>query len=213
MTSPNDPRMPHTPRMSQRAVPPAVFWYVIDRMKAWEEEGILRSRMAERLGVNPATVTDIFAKLRGVGYKTATGMAEALGMEWSDFQKQAEAEYAARGKGTHTDPLVRYPNLIKVLELFAYLYDPDTVALAKGEAFKSDSDLLPDEWQKELEALDARVRRQKRMGPELLEAERKKQRRENDELLRKEAIARAKRQAEGTPETREDEGKGTGKKR
>lgn len=102
--------------MSGRAVPDAVAWFVRKHGDAWKAANPTKpwADLAKAVGVSEAQISDMRAGNRGIGHKTATGMAAVFGIPWEDFQARAEEEYrkhrAAQETATHKPP--RYKNQV-----------------------------------------------------------------------------------------------------
>lgn len=111
------------------------------------------------LGVTKAQIGDVRKRGRGVGIKTANGMARHLGMSL----EQLEAHVATLAKSAPVESRVerplRYPSLAKVLDLLAPEIDPATSKYVLGLAFDFDEDPGPTYWIQRVQAEDHRIRR------------------------------------------------------
>lgn len=148
----------------------AVEWFARERVLRWDQEhpGERAVDLARKSKVSKATISDIRRGDRGIGLKTAMGIAEALGVTWDRFQDLAREAFAAQ-RPAPREPTVerpaRYPNLVAALEFLRDEVLPETRAEMLGVKLKSNDDLSRVEWVDEILATDRRLRRRAKLLP------------------------------------------------
>lgn len=162
MTSPSELAVGITTGMATgRAVDEAIAWYTREQARAWRAADPSRKAvdLARAMGVSEAQVSDLSSGRRGVGLKTAMGMAKVLGVSWDAYLLQAARAWLQRGPDAvlRVEYDERYPNRKRAIELVGDRFDPRAVKRVESIELKSDVDPHPLEWIKRLEAEQQRL--------------------------------------------------------
>lgn len=140
---------PRSRSVSGKSVDDAVAWYVRQQIVAWlAQPGHRATDLAKGIGVTKAQVSVIQSGDRGIGHKTAVGMAEFLGVPWEEFKRQAAEAYRSRpqARELRVVPDERYPNRARAIEFMRGQVDEEAIRRVQVMALLSDADLTPKEW-------------------------------------------------------------------
>jgi transcriptional regulator with XRE-family HTH domain len=160
--------------MSGRNVSAATAWYIGEVVEAWLAADKKRTQvqLAEALGVSTAQVSTIRSGDRGIGYKTAVGVAKWLKLKGGLDELEADAAkaYKARGPVATTEPDDAYPARAPLLRALRESTDPFAHEvldeLLSATSFAGAEKLTLVEWIGEASDAAKKVERRRRANPE-----------------------------------------------
>lgn len=174
----------HVPFVSKTEVSEAVARFVREQIEAMiaGPPAMTATDVAKALGVTKAQIGDVRKRGRGVGIKTALGMARHLRITLDELETRAASRSKSAAVETRVERPMRYPSLAKVLAALEGELEPETPKYALGLAFEFDSDPGATYWFERVKAEDHRIRRDK-ASPERVTARREQAIRDTKQLV------------------------------